>query len=78
MSKINELREALKWALIEGQKGFYTVSVGAGTFYHCRFCHAVADNPRKLNHESICSWFHVKQVAQRQRPPAAQKTDGGV
>ncbi len=63
MNQVTELREALRWALIEGQKGFYTVSEGSGIWYHCRFCHAVASNPQKLNHESNCSWFHVKKVA---------------
>ncbi len=58
---ITRLREALKWALLEGKKGYYTVSEGEGTFYHCRFCHAVADNVGKLNHEDSCKWFHAKK-----------------
>jgi hypothetical protein len=58
---IAKLREALKWALLEGQKGYYTVSQGAGTFYHCRFCHAVSERVDKLNHEDDCKWFHAKK-----------------
>lgn len=57
------LRTALRWALIEGRKGFYTVEEGAGTFYHCRFCHAVSANPEKLNHEGTCQYFHAKKEA---------------
>jgi len=58
------LKNALRWALREGRKGFYTVSEGAGVFYHCRFCHAVSENPDKLNHEDACEYFHAKKEAQ--------------
>ena len=57
------LRDALRWALQNGGKGFYSVSEGAGTWYHCRFCHAVASDPKKLNHEDDCKWFHAKKEA---------------
>jgi len=61
-SKIENLREALRWALREGQKGFYTVERGDGVWYHCRFCHAVQSSPERLNHEDNCEWFHVKRL----------------
>jgi cytochrome c2 len=58
-----ELVAALRWALREGQKGFHTVSQGDAIWYHCRFCHAVARDPKKLNHEDSCEYYHVKRMA---------------
>ena len=60
---IIRLRGALRWALLNGQKGFYTVEQGDVTYYHCRFCHAVANRTENLNHEESCSWFQVKREA---------------
>ena len=61
--QIERLRAALRWALLNGGKGFYTVSQGDGTWYHCRFCHAVQNDPKKLNHEDSCAYFHAKKEA---------------
>ena len=63
MSELEQLRAALQWALIEGQKGFYIVEDGAGRWYYCRFCRAVASEPRLLNHGDECKLFHVKRLA---------------
>ena len=58
-----ELKDALRWALREGRKGFYSVEEGAGIWYHCRFCHAVQDRPETLKHEDSCPYWHVKRMA---------------
>ena len=60
--EIRRLREALRWALLEGQKGFYTAVQGDGIWYHCKFCRAVANDPKKLRHADDCKYFHVKQM----------------
>jgi hypothetical protein len=59
----DRLLSALRWALREGARGFYTVEDGAETWYYCRFCHAVADQPEKLRHEDACAYFHAKKQA---------------
>lgn len=71
MSEVSDLRHALQWALMEGKKGFVTVESGAGIWYHCRFCHAVASAPELLNHEDDCKYFHVKQIAMNSQIRAA-------
>ena len=62
-SEVERLRTALRWALREGKKGFVTVSQGDGTWYSCRFCHAVDQSPESLRHEDSCEYFHVKKEA---------------
>jgi hypothetical protein len=59
---VEELKKALRWALVEGAKGFYTVEQGADRWFHCKFCHAVAASPSKLNHEDDCKLFHAKKL----------------
>jgi hypothetical protein len=61
--QIERLKSALRWALTEGQRGFYTVADGAGLWYHCRFCHAVASDPKKLAHEDACAYYYAKKEA---------------
>ena len=62
MSEVSELREALRWALKEGKEGFYKIENGAEVWYYCKFCHAVANLPNKLNHEDECKLYHIKKL----------------
>jgi hypothetical protein len=61
--QVERLKIALRWALLNGQKGFWNEVKGDGTWYHCRFCHAVANNPTRLRHEDSCEYFHAKKEA---------------
>lgn len=65
--------KSLQWALKEGQKGFHTVEEGQGTWYYCRFCHAVAGSTDKLNHEDSCEYWHVKKIAAVCKQPQASQ-----
>ena len=70
---VERLVEALRWALVEGRKGFYVVEDGAECWYHCKFCHAVSLTPETLNHEAECKLFHAKTALALVDQPVAPK-----